>query len=792
MEYSLFCSMNNNILKLTIMQKKFFLLTVLFFIKTKFLYSQVENLSGVDSTIYISHTIFLPKYSTPSGQEPWSVTAADFDGNKTIDLASCSQVDNKINIHLNDGKGNLTPAKSFSTGIAPRSIVSADFNNDGKPDLATVSIKDGKLNWHLNQGNGNFSNIQSLNAGVFPHWVTAGDFNQDGNIDLISVSNSENKVYLFKGDGQGKFSFHRSFITGEKPRKVIVCDMNNDGKQDILSSCDDGFIYIHYGNGQDFIKGTTLSCGGHAVWGFDVADINKDKLPDVVAATYLGNNIYWFHNNGSKTFQSFEPVMSGAMNFDIVLEDFDLDGDIDAVTASSRDQNVNVHLNDGKGHFSPRNSFRSGNWNARILGYDMDGDSDKDIITASFKDNNLNIHRNISIDPEKKKQKDCSIEGTVYDLKSKKPLQAVVSLVSEEGKALSGVKTDANGRYAFKVPCDKKYQLNVKAPNYPEYRENLTFPKEDSPLKKDVYLDRDTEGFVFGKIRDAKTLKPLVATIIIKDIYGKIVFQENLNEYKKVLPFARGYKIEVSAEGYYSQSSEFAIYEKDAKFGVERNFDLVPIEKAKIAKIKGTVYDKDTKEKLANATVKVYPATQTPIQSNNILQQMNTLQDGSFEFILPFGAYVLEANKKMYLFNSVTASLTDKYSTDNPLIQDIPLSKMELDKVFVIDNIYYDYDKATLRKESITVLEKLVNIMQENPTVHIEISGHTDSDGSDEYNLKLSDARAKSVVDYLIKSGIDANRLTWKGYGESKPIAPNDTPANKQKNRRTEMKITKI
>jgi len=750
------------------------------------LLGQVENLSGEDSTIYISHTIFLPKYSTTSGQEPWSVAAADFDGNKTIDLASCSLVDSKINVHLNDGKGNLTKAKSYPTGNAPRCIWADDLNNDGKPDLITVSIKDSKMNWHLNQGNGIFSSMKSLYAGAFPHWVTTGDVNHDGKTDIASVANSENKVYLFIGDGNGNFSPYKTFLTGEKPRKIIIKDMNKDGKNDIITSCDDGFVYIHYASGNDFVKGTQLNCGGHAVWGFEVADINKDGLNDIVAATYLGNNIYWFHNNGNKTFQSFGPVMSGAMNFDIVLDDFDLDGDIDAITASTRDQNVNVHLNDGKGHFGPRNAFRSGNWNARILGYDMDGDGDKDIITASFKDNSLNVHRNISIDPEHKKVKECTIEGTVFDQKTKKTLLAVVSLVDVNGKTIAAAKTDANGKYFLKIPCENSYQIIAKAPNYPEYESKIQFSNDQNTLKKDIYLDRDTEGFIFGKIRDAKTLKPLEAIILIKDIYGKTVFQEKLSEYKKILPFARGYKIEVSAEGYYPQSAEFAIYEKDAKTGVEKNFDLVPIEKAKIAKVKGTVYDKDTKEKLADAQVKVLNS------KNNIVQQMNTLSNGSFEFILPYGPYTLEANKKMYLFNAVPIQLTEQYSQDNPLIQDIPLSKMEMDKIFVIDNIYYDVDKATLRKESIAVLEKLVNIMVENPTIHIEISGHTDSDGTDEHNLKLSEARAKSVVDYLIKSGIDPRRLSWKGYGESKPIAPNDTPANKQKNRRTEMKITKI
>ncbi|HRD57577.1 MAG TPA: OmpA family protein [Ferruginibacter sp.] len=114
-----------------------------------------------------------------------------------------------------------------------------------------------------------------------------------------------------------------------------------------------------------------------------------------------------------------------------------------------------------------------------------------------------------------------------------------------------------------------------------------------------------------------------------------------------------------------------------------------------------------------------------------------------------------------------------------------------------INNIYYDYNKSKLRKESYPALDSLVALLNENPTILIELGAHTDSKGSDEYNLKLSEARAQSVVDYLIGKGIDKSRLMAKGYGETMPVAENenadggDNPEGRQENRRTEFKVIK-
>ena len=110
----------------------------------------------------------------------------------------------------------------------------------------------------------------------------------------------------------------------------------------------------------------------------------------------------------------------------------------------------------------------------------------------------------------------------------------------------------------------------------------------------------------------------------------------------------------------------------------------------------------------------------------------------------------------------------------------------------VLKNLFFDTDKTYYKKESISELDAIGRFMKQNPTVHVEIAGHTDNVGNAAYNKKLSDGRANYVANELIKLyGIQAERLTWKGYGDTKPCAPNDTPENRAKNRRTELIITK-
>ena len=108
-----------------------------------------------------------------------------------------------------------------------------------------------------------------------------------------------------------------------------------------------------------------------------------------------------------------------------------------------------------------------------------------------------------------------------------------------------------------------------------------------------------------------------------------------------------------------------------------------------------------------------------------------------------------------------------------------------------MNNVFFDFDKWDLRPESFVELDRVVKLLQENPAIEIEMSAHTDSYGSDEYNFKLSDNRARSVMEYILSKGIAPNRIVSHGYGETVPVAENDTPENRQLNRRVEFKILK-
>ncbi|OQP56654.1 OmpA family protein [Niastella populi] len=143
-------------------------------------------------------------------------------------------------------------------------------------------------------------------------------------------------------------------------------------------------------------------------------------------------------------------------------------------------------------------------------------------------------------------------------------------------------------------------------------------------------------------------------------------------------------------------------------------------------------------------------------------------------------------------------NLKRKDSIPNPVpvpVTEVVKEEPKVESVIVLENVYYDFDSSTLRVDSYPALDKLVGLLNEYPTMVIEIRAHTDNKGNDKYNLNLSGARAKVVVDYLISKGINKDRLQSKGYGAGMPVVPNthedgsDDPDGRQKNRRTEFKV---
>ncbi|MEK9618974.1 MAG: OmpA family protein [Flavobacteriales bacterium] len=232
-------------------------------------------------------------------------------------------------------------------------------------------------------------------------------------------------------------------------------------------------------------------------------------------------------------------------------------------------------------------------------------------------------------------------------------------------------------------------------------------------------------------------------------------------------------------KGYFSSDREGGYGDLDLySFNVDKKFKPLPI-----TFIKGKIIDAESK-------LPLFAFFQlTDLKKGNIISQMQSkLENGEFLITVPKNIdFALHAEKEGYMFysrNIYRDSLS--LSKDGFLI-------IELEKVkpgtFILENIFFEKSKSSLKKSSLVELNKVLKLMQINPDLKIQISGHTDSDGDDDFNLELSINRAKSVVNWLIENSIDKNRLSFKGYGETRPIEENNSIANKAKNRRTELTI---
>ncbi|MDZ4665137.1 MAG: OmpA family protein [Bacteroidota bacterium] len=210
----------------------------------------------------------------------------------------------------------------------------------------------------------------------------------------------------------------------------------------------------------------------------------------------------------------------------------------------------------------------------------------------------------------------------------------------------------------------------------------------------------------------------------------------------------------------------------------------VEIKTAKLTILKGIITDAKT-----NAVLEAMIDLIDNDKNEVLATFKSNSATGKYLVTLPSGKnYGIAVKREGYLFHSENFNLPDNADYQE-FTKDVALKKIEVGSTIVLRNIFFDFDKATIRPESANELDRLIKLLNDNPTVKIELGSHTDSKGSDDYNLKLSDSRSRSVVDYLIAKGISSGRLVAKGYGETKPIDTNDMDAGRQNNRRTEFKI---
>lgn len=206
--------------------------------------------------------------------------------------------------------------------------------------------------------------------------------------------------------------------------------------------------------------------------------------------------------------------------------------------------------------------------------------------------------------------------------------------------------------------------------------------------------------------------------------------------------------------------------------------------------LKGVTKNRDTGESLPSAMVTLFGT------ERNIIAKKSSGDDAAFEFeIEPNTPYSVYGEKQGFLPDSIRIDAVMKPAQDTTIHVELLLDPLlVIGKRFVLENIYYDFDKHDIRPDAAIVLDEVVGILRDNPTLKIELSSHTDSRGSDSYNMGLSQRRANAAVEYIVSRGIAEDRLVAKGYGETRLVngCSNDVPCSideHQANRRTEMEI---
>jgi outer membrane protein OmpA-like peptidoglycan-associated protein/tetratricopeptide (TPR) repeat protein len=210
----------------------------------------------------------------------------------------------------------------------------------------------------------------------------------------------------------------------------------------------------------------------------------------------------------------------------------------------------------------------------------------------------------------------------------------------------------------------------------------------------------------------------------------------------------------------------------------------VEVHETQLTIVKGTIIDEFTKQPIY-ALIEI-----TDNSTNEIIATFESNKSsGKYLISLPSGKdYGIAVKAEECLFYSSHINI-DTAAGYQEIVKDVYLKRIAVGSKVVLSNLFFASGKSKLKKESTTELENLLKLMNDAPNLKIEISGYTDNTGSDKVNQKLSKARAKAVVDYLVSKGISADRLTYKGYGSKQAVADNATEEGRQKNRRTEFKV---
>lgn len=288
---------------------------------------------------------------------------------------------------------SFAKAITFASPVLyPSSLAAGDLNHDGVPDLAVISPENTTpLEYALGKGNGHFHARKQNNfVGYAPSFVLLADVDGDRNLDAITTDVSGDGVYLTFGDGRGHLYGGRQLLVGgvNSTYIVAVADLNGDGIPDIVGTTNDGIFAILGKGSRKFATALTFGSGGRQPYGIAVGDLNHDGIPDIVVANNGADQAPYDYNiavllgKGNGTFDAPVRYHAGARPWQLVLGDFNGDGNLDTAVVGGTER-VQVLLGNGDGSFSAPKSYQAGIAPHAIAVADVNGDGKLDLVVAS-------------------------------------------------------------------------------------------------------------------------------------------------------------------------------------------------------------------------------------------------------------------------------------------------------------------------------------------------------------------------------------------------------------------------
>jgi outer membrane protein OmpA-like peptidoglycan-associated protein len=381
------------------------------------------------------------------------------------------------------------------------------------------------------------------------------------------------------------------------------------------------------------------------------------------------------------------------------------------------------------------------------------------------------------------------ISGKILNAKNEKPLAGKKITITANGSKIDSLEINPNlATYRARLPLNKAYTLSAAAQNYTPQPKDVDVKgvKEFTIRNVDLYVKPISYVLVKGKLLIQDTSQPVPTAANVKILINGIS-----NDSVKIDRQAATYEMRINHGGSYDLRLKADRFEELPKAldltnideYQELNFDLF-VADVKMAIVSGKILDKKT-----GANLKVISAAKINVEGqSDVFAKIDTI-NATYELKLkPGSQYTVSASAPNYypLYEVVDASST----TGNiKIYKDLVIVPIEVGQSIRLNNIFFDAGKTVLKKESFSELDRVADFLTKNPEIKVEISGHTDNVGAAATNQKLSQSRAQSVADYIVKKGIPKDKVVAKGYGLAKPVASNATKEGKAQNRRVEFTI---